>query len=294
MVGEDFAFNGSWLSDFDMKMYDPEDSQQFIGREINKSEMSLLREIPNHYSTHYSDVLVLSLLILKNPDIYDSKTAMRLTADEVNDIRAWLESPKLPAEMRMLSVDDSLDTYYFGVFTDVQPFIISQECYGLYLTFTCNAPYGFSPCVSNTYDISSATVDGSFYNQSSERCSYLMPTVEIVSSSQFNGTEKLSIRNNSDAGNTMKITMPKGVEKLILDCGKKQITDGERNPVSMSDIGLVLPQDDNYSFVSAETYLFYWLRFIYGVNSLSFIPENNKTISKVNIHVRYPRKTGGF
>ena len=294
MVGEDFAFNGSWLSDFDMKMYDPEESQQFISREIEKAEISLLREIPNHYSTRYSDVLVLSLLILKNPDIYDSKNAMRLTADEVNDIRAWLESPKMPVEMRMLSVDDSLDTYYFGVFTDVQPFIISQECYGLYLTFTCNAPYGFSPYVSNTYNISSAIVTGSFYNQSSERCSYLKPIVEIISSSQFNGTEKLSIKNNSDNGNTMNITMPKGIKKLVLDCREKQITDENGNLISMSDIGLTLPQSDNYNFVSAELYLFYWIRFVHGVNDLSFIPENNKTISKVNIHVRYPRKSGGF
>lgn len=294
MVGEDFAFNGSWLSDFDMKMYDPEESQQFISREIDKSEISLLREIPNHYSTHYSDVLVLSLLITKNPDIYDSKLAMRLSADEVNDIRAWLESPKMPVEMRMLSVDDSLDTYYFGVFTDVQPFIISQECYGLYLTFTCNAPYGFSPLVSNTYDISSATVNGTFYNQSSERCSYLKPIVEIVSSSKFNGTEKLSIQNKSDKNNTMKITMPRNVKALTIDCAKKQITDENGNLISMSDIGLTLPQSNNYNFVSAETFLFYWLRFVYGVNELTFIPENNRTISKVNIHVRYPRKSGGF
>ena len=88
--------------------------------------------------------------------------------------------------------------------------------------------------------------------------------------------------------------MPKGIKKLVLDCREKQITDENGNLISMSDIGLTLPQSDNYNFVSAELYLFYWIRFVHGVNDLSFIPENNKTISKVNIHVRYPRKSGGF
>lgn len=294
MIGENFAFNGSWLSDFDMKMYDPEDSQQFIGREIDKADISLLREIPNHYSTHYSDVLVLSLLILKNPDIYDSKDAMRLTADEINDIRSWLESPKLPSEMRMISDEDSLDTYYFGIFTNVQPFIIAQECFGFYLTFTCNAPYGFSQYVSNSYNISSSTVNGSFYNQSSERYSYLKPIVEIISNSQFNGAEKISIKNNSDKGNMMVITPPKGKKSIRLDCRNKKITDEDGNLISISDIGLTIPQNNNYNFVSADTFLFYWLRLVYGVNELSFIPQNNATISSVNIYARYPRKSGGF
>lgn len=294
MIGENFAFNGSWLSDFDMKMYDPEDSQQFIGREIDKADISLLREMPNHYSTHYSDVLVLSLLILKNPDIYDSKDAMRLTADEINDIRSWLESPKLPSEMRMISDEDCLDTYYFGIFTSVQPFIIAQECFGFYLTFTCNAPYGFSQYVSNSYNISSSITSGSFYNQSSERYSYLKPILEIISSSQFNGIEKISIKNYSDKGNTMVITPPKGKKSIRLDCRRKKIIDEDGNLIPTSDIGLTIPQSNNYNFVSADTFLFYWLRLAYGVNELSFIPQNNATISSVNIYARYPRKSGGF
>lgn len=294
MVGEDFSFNGKWLSEFDMKMYDPEEPQQFISREIDKADISTMREIPNHYSAHYSDVLVLSLLITKDPDIYDNQNDMRLIPDEINDIRAWLESPKLPVEMRMLAVDDSLDTYYFGVFTNVQPFIVAQECYGLYLTFTCNAPYGFSTDISNIYDITAAAVSGTFYNQSSERCGFLKPIVEIISSSSFDGTEKISIVNVSDGGNTMTVVPPKGVKILRLDCAKKQITDENGSMVPMSKIGLSIPQDDDYSFVSAETFLFYWLRFLYGVNNLNFITQNKTTISKVAIHVRYPRKSGGF
>lgn len=294
MVGEDFAFNGSWLSDYDLKMYDPEDSQQFIGREIEKADISALREMPNHYSTHYTDVLVLSFLVLKNPDVYDTDD-MKLTGDEVNEIRSWLESPKLPTEMHMLSVEDSFDTYYFGVFTSVQPYIIRQDCYGLYLTFTCNAPYGFSAYVTNRYNITGNNItNSSFYNQSAEKNSFVKPIIKIRSKSTFNGSESIELQNKSDGNNKMVIILPKGVNVLIIDCAKKQITDQDGNAVSMYDIGLRMPTGDNYNFISADTFLFYWFRLAYGANQLVFTPKNNVSISSVEISARYPRKSGGF
>jgi phage-related protein len=233
-------------------------------------------------------------LVLKNPDIYDTDE-MRLTGDDVDEIRAWLESPKTPAELHMMFVEDSFDTYYFGIFTDVQPYIFEQDCYGLYLTFTCNAPYGFSPYVKNKYVISNNDItSGSFYNNSSEKNSFVKPLVTIYSSGVFNGSEKITIQNKTDNNNSMVITLPKGISKLIIDTQKKQITDQDGNLITMSDIGVTVPSSDEYNFISAETYLFYWFRLAYGANQLLFIPENNSTITTVEISARHPRKSGGF
>lgn len=295
MLGEDFAYNGRWLSEFDMRMYDQGESQQFVGREINRSDITPIRGIPNHYSTRYGDTLVLDMLVCKNTDLYDSTDEMRFTADELNEVRSWLESPKMPTELKVAhGEDDSIDTCYFGIFTDVQPFVFTQECFGLYLTFTCNAPYGFSSLVSCSYKIASSVIKGSFYNHSSERCDYLKPLVEIISSSKFNGSEKLTIRNESDGGNEMSVTPPKNTRILRIDCSRKRVTDENGSLVPLSGIGLAIPQSNNYSFVSAETYLFYWLRFIYGVNELVFTTQSKETISEVKIQARYPRKSGGF
>ena len=197
MIGEDFHYNNFWLSDYGMKMYDPEDTQQFIGREIDKSGLSPLRKVPSHYSVHYANVLTLSFLILKDTDICMKQEDYQLTGEEIHALRSWLESPDTPDPLLVLPYDGGDDVYYFGIFTDIQPFIAAHECCGLYLTFTCNAPFGFSSVISNTYKINSfvGDVEGSFQNASAEQRDYLKPEIRIFSEAAFNGTEKIIIKN---------------------------------------------------------------------------------------------------
>ena len=68
MVGNDFYFDGHWLSEFGMRVYDPYDSQQFVSREIDKADITPLRPVPNHYSAHYSDALTLSFLVVRDEE----------------------------------------------------------------------------------------------------------------------------------------------------------------------------------------------------------------------------------
>ncbi len=296
MIGEDFHYNNFWLSDYGMKMYDPEETQQFIGREIDKSGLSPLRKVPNHYSVHYSNVLTLSFLILKDTHTCMSQEDYQLNGEEIHTIRSWLESPDTPAPLFVLPYDGGSDVYYFGIFTDIQPFIVAHECCGLYLTFTCNAPFGFSSVISSTYKINSFVGDitGSFHNASAEQQDYLKPEIRIFSEDTFDGTEKIVIKNITDNNQSMALTMPRGASALLLDCRRQRITDENHRLIAMSDVGIAMPDMTADSYVSAELYTFYWLRFVHGNNRLVFSMPNPNTISKIQINARYIIKSGGF
>lgn len=321
MLGNDFTYGEYSLSDFDMKMYDPDDEQQFVRREIDKSEITSVRPMPNHYSTHYADVLELHFFIVKDTDEYLTQEEMRMTANEVNNVRAWFESPKTPT---MLSVEsenenDNTDdmTYYFGIFTDVEPFIIGQECFGLYLTFTCNSPYGFSEIKESTYTLGAVNIlaeDGTnlldesdnaiigeggtgnftYSNTSAEHKDYLRPIVKISSTSTFGANEQIQIKNVTDGNKIMLLSLPKGKSYITIDCQKKKITDNNGKIIPLSDIGLTLPISDDYNFVSAELYTFYWLRLLSGTNNLNISCQGSNSISNIKISARHIRKSGGF
>lgn len=296
MVGNDFYYDGHWLSEFGMKVYDPEDTQQFVSRDIDKSDISTLRPIPNHYSAHYSDVLTLSFLIIKDDEDEPlTQEETKLDGEEISYIRAWLESPKIPCEFTSPTEEDVIATTYFGLFTSIQPYLINHECFGMYLTFTCNAPYGFSDVYSKTFNMQgNVTVSGYFANYSAEHNEYLKPTIIIKSADTFVSGETIRIENVSDNNKYMLLAIPEGLSSITIDCQKKCITDNNGNILSLSDVGLTLPISSDYNYVSAELYTFYWLRLLPDRNNLAFTCNENSTIRTVTISSRYIIKSGGF
>lgn len=222
MIGDDFSYGDFWLSDFNMSMLSPEESQQFVGRNIEKSEITSLRAKPLHYGATYADTLILHFLIVKTEGICGTEQEQLIMKDsEIHDLRRWLESPKLPVHMEVsLSGEHDIITHYFGLFTDVQPYMIGSHCCGLNLTFTCDSPYGYSGINSTTYKINKLTsvVSGTYINGSAELNEYLMPTIEIVSTSTFGSNEKITITNTTDGGKKMILNLPAGKKKLIIDC----------------------------------------------------------------------------
>lgn len=297
MIGEDFHYNNFWLSDYGMRMYASENTVQFVGREIDKSDLTSIRKTPNHYSVHYSDTKTLSFLILKDTCSYSYQKEYKLTGKEINTLRSWLESPKTPIPLYVLPSDDTgINVYYYGVFTDIQPFLVNQVCYGLYLTFTCNAPYGFSEAIINTYKINSLVGDiyGNFYSASTEQCDYIYPIIRIYSSSVFNGTEKISLKNISDNNSSMNLTMPKGVSILNIDCKNQSILDENGDLILLRNVRSDIPDKSEYSFLSVYPLYFYWIRFLHGENKLCISTLNENTISKIEIESRFAIKSGGF
>lgn len=296
MVGNDFYYDGHWLSEFGMRVYDPEDEQQFAGRDIDKADITPIRPIPNHYSTHYSNVLTLSFLIIKTDECNAlPEIETKMDGEEINDVRAWLESPKTPKELQAPTDNDVMVTTYYGLFTEIKPFLIHTECYGLYLTFTCNAPYGFSDVYKKKYKIfSGGSAKGYFMNYSSEQCEYLRPIITIKSSSVFASGETIDIENISDDNKHMFLTIPEGASFIKIDCQKKIITDNNGNIIPLSDVGITIPVSSDYNFISSELYSFYWFRLLPKKNELMFTTNRNSTINTLTIETRYIIKSGGF
>lgn len=320
MNGKDFYYNGHWLSDFGMMMFDPNDTQSFVGRTIDKANITPARQIPNHYSTYYSDVLTLSFLIIKDEENggnilcengtnitdengnnliveinYLSQEGKKLTGEDINVIRAWLESPKTPEKFFSLLEDDVVSTYYFGVFSNVQPFIVGTECFGLYLTFSCNAPYGFSDVYKDNILLQNGTEKTVVItNYSAERNEYTKPIIIIKSSSTFGDNNTIKITNVSDGNKFMLLTMPKNLTSVTIDCQKKIIKDNDGNILTLNDVGLSLPISNEYNFISSELYIFYWLRLLPDENTLKILPSLGSTIQSLEIQARYIIKSGGF
>lgn len=295
MVGEDFMYGSSWLSDFDMMMVSSEDAQQFVSRNFDRGDITSLRAKPNHYSAIYNDSLTLSFFIMKT-DGCDEQDKYKITGDEVHYLRSWLESPKKPTELVVTNDENEINVHYYGIFSSVQPFVHEDSCYGLYLTFTCDSPYGYSDEFKMRYNISSSVVavSGKFVNMSAEHEEYLMPVVTISSSSTFGSNETLSIKNVSDNNKEMVLTLPQGSSKLVIDCEKKIVTDGNGNLVTMSSLGVTVPQNSTYNFISTDMFVFYWLSLVHGENRLTFTPSSTNTISTVEISTKYIVKSGGF
>ena len=208
---------------------------------------------------------------------------------------AWLESPKLPTKLIAPTEDDIVTTNYFGVFTDIQPYTVGNECYGLFLTFSCNAPYGFSDVNTKKYVLQSGVERNIiFMNNSAEHYEYIKPTVIIKSSSTFGNNNTIRITNVTDGNKYMFLKMPVGISKIIIDCQKKSIQDNNGNIITLSDLGITLPTSNNYNFVSAELYVFYWLRLLPNKNNIKFLTSEGSTISEVEIQSRNVLKSGGF
>lgn len=295
MIGEDFCYDGQWLSSYTMKMYDPDNEQAFVDREIDRSEFTSIRSTPNHFSTHYAESLILEFFIIRDVEKYDYHE-LALSGDDIHELRSWLESAKTPKELIVPEQYDDKNTHYFGIFTSVQPFIVGCTCYGLKLIFTCNSPYGFSDIITSSFAIngSSNAVANRIYNGSAEKTEYMMPTIIINSSSIFGSSESVAITNETDGGKIMNISLPRGLTKLIIDCSKKIITDGSGNLIPLSNIGVGLPNTDYYSFISADHYMFYWLRLLPDFNNISISASSGNTITTIDISGRYIMKSGGF
>ena len=311
MLRSNFKYNGKSLSDFGMKMYDADQDPQGVARKIDKAAQTSAREVPNHYATYRDAVLVHHFLIIKDPDLYESSFDLRLTDKDIHILKSWLFSTTMPTELILPIDDEEIQVSYFGVFTDVEYFIpVQKSCFGLALTFTCNAPYGFSPVTSKRFYINSTEVLGDYLNSAVEFAKMIPPKIIIQASSgsTFSG-ETLTLINHKDSDRHMDIRLPNGLDRVTIDCQTKVAMGRTTNngvttelPLTLSDLGLELfsvDTDDTRSFQLLNLYgNMYWLCLLHGSNPLEFVTSvpdggtfHNYT---VEIQTRYILEAGGF
>ena len=279
-----FYFNGRSLSDYNACLYDGESDQMFPAREIIFTGLSSVDSKVNVFGTKYSDTLELHGLICKDPDFYLTQEEREFTDFDIRNIKSWLMSPKLPMELIPYGIDMfASDVSYFGIFTEIQPFMVAGKVFGLYFTFKCNSPYGYSGLYTKEYDLSNAAVsEGSFYNSSDELCDYLYPQIKVYVSSRI-GT--LTIKNNTDNGNEMKVNLI-NCEYFVIDTYNMMVYDNKNNPILLCDLG--------WTGADAIGQKIYWFRLLPGENNLTFSTSVSGSVEKIEISARFVRKAGGF
>lgn len=294
MIGTDFIFRDRYLSEFGLIMANPESNDSFPEFDIDKGDISAVRSCPKHYGKHYTDVLKLNFLLIKDPCANNVQSDMVLSGEMIDSVRSWLESPSLPTKLVVFFESEPVRVNYYGTFTSVQPYLFNSECYGLSLTFTCNAPYGFSDDVVRIYSDITDEFSDIYTNYSSEEFSYLYPKIIIDATSNFDGSESISITNHSDADNLMNIKMPSGKSSITINCKEKSVVDSDGKAVPLSLLG-VSPIGNGYNhLLSSDVVLFYWLRFLHGDNKLSFSTSSPDHFSKIELVTAYEIKSGGF
>lgn len=296
MVGIDFSYNGYNLSDFNMMMCNPNEEQQFNSRSFDKSEITPIRFRPNHYGSKFDDVLTFTMLIMKQIDDTKKQFDYLLSDEEIHQLRSWLESPKTPTEFVPVISGQKIEVHYYGIFTEIRPQLYEAKCQGLYLTFTCDSPFGYSQTIKKNFQLENGQthISGSFSNIEDEYIEYEKPKILINSKSGFQDDETITITNQSMSNVSMTFKLPTDVASIIVDCQNKIITDGNGKLISMKDVGLDLLMENDYNYINAQVYLFYWLSLTAGENIIDIELSEEHTVSNIEISTRYIIKSGGF
>ena len=281
MVGSDFLFLDKHLLDFNMIMAKPNvDAVSGLNREILKGSTNAYRSQAIHYGTKYSDVLTLSIFIIKYNCDYDD---IEISPFELRKLQSWLTSNKLPQSLYVYS-KEGITYEYYGIFTEITPFSING-LNGLNLTFTCDSPY--------VYDTKKAIINKEeavntklqrLYCDTDETEEPIYPYIEFIP----NSAGEISFVNHNDEDKEMKLTFSEKYEKVIIDCKLKRIiADGKA--LSLSDVGWSVENLSDFNNVNTGLYKMYWLRLLPERNYVDVTGDGDFTITYKNL-----QKLGGL
>ena len=298
MLRSDFTYNGRSLSDFYMKMYDPDDVPSMPSRTIEKSEIGVTRERPHHYGAYFSDVKTHHFRLIHDPEHYATPYDLRLTDREINEIVTWLMQPEYPEELVATIDDESISVIYRGLFTDVKYFTVGQDCYGLDVTFTCDAPYGYSPLISKRFKMQTQNMNGIFSNDLLPRATFLPPVITVTSNDGTFQRCAFSINNLTDLNGQrpLLVWLPEGYCTLQIDCDKKRIcaidAQGTSTLLRLSDLGVDLTANDPPQEI--RSFAFDWPRLLPCDNRFNFQTTMQNPDFTVEVQTRYIIHAGGF
>lgn len=293
MTGNDLYYDGTWLSNLGLIMYDPDDDQEWVERNFVTTNQNGNRPEQTFYGETYDGTLQLHFLIGKNPSIYHTQKEQQFTQQDIELVRKWLESNQIPLELKCKN-QDSDEVSYFGVFQEAQPFLVATKCYGIYYTFQCNTPYAYSSIYKKEIPLSSSTsVNTSFDCSMSKKYSYAYPIIKIYTNSSVSNKGKLSITNKSDKNKTMGFNVP-NIKCLILDTKTKQAYSDDGTLIPIDTLGWNTSEALNYTSLFTNTVNLYWLRLVDGTNNLLIAQTVANAIDKIIIETRFIRKADGF
>lgn len=189
--------------------------------------------IQSKTSTTYDSICTTSFDIVKYNCLYDSD--IRMNSLEVRELMKWLNRHDYFKFKLLNDTTFESDVYYYGTFNVVE-IAIGKEIIGLRLTFTSNAPYGFTEPVNVKYMMLDTSSTVSAFGENDEYCKILPKTViRCFHDGDLNIT-------NQTSGTLMSIKNCKLGEKITIDGEHKIIVSDTRE---QSDIA----NEFNYEYL---------------------------------------------
>lgn len=187
-------------------------------------------------SSSYENVYTMSPFeIMKSPCGKDNDE-MYLTDKEVSQLMMWLNRREYRKFKLINSVNENMDICYYGSF-NVKQKMYGDNIIGLSLTFTSNAPYGFTDEVSLDFNVIENNEKFYIYGDGDE-IGHVYPKMTITCVQD--GDIKIT---NNTTGNILSIKNCKQDEILYIDGELKIIT------TTRTDEHTTLYSDFNYEFL---------------------------------------------
>lgn len=226
---KDFIYRNQRLSDLgfiaSVSFEGSDDLPLGLSREIEKSETNKYRKSANQTGIKYSeDNLSFEIDIMKDPCQYHTQDDLEFTDKDVRKITRWLSSPQfyLPLKCEYASSSQRNSLTYYGIFTNIEKWVIANKTYGLKLTFSCSTPFAYTDDI-----ICTVQAEGNktlvINNEDDELDDYVYPILNINAAQ----TGDIFICNLSDCtllneGSLYPSTVPSG---LPIDILQQKISD---------------------------------------------------------------------
>ncbi|MGF0034534.1 phage tail domain-containing protein [Bariatricus sp. SGI.154] len=200
-IFKDFTYLDRKLSELDghyvsVDFEQNPDSAFAFSRDISYGDTNHYRTEPNVSWSHLGDRLTFELHIVKDPDYYSSQADAILTNGDIRELTRWLTST-ITSQYLILEYEEQApyDTpCYYGQFSDIRPFNINGDVYGLRLIFECSSPYGYTEELVDTMILKGNTHEYILNSQDDRLEDYCYPSIRIES----NVTGQIFLCNLSD------------------------------------------------------------------------------------------------
>lgn len=185
---KDFTFLGKKLSELNghyvsVDFNQNPDSAFAFGRDINYGDTNRYRTEPNVGYSYLSDKLQFELHLVKDEEYLETPSEALFTDADIREITRWLTSTSSSEYLAFDYADDEYycTPYYYGQFSDIKPFNVNGDVYGLILVFECSTPYGYTDEIVDTFSCREGISRYTLYNQDDRLNDYCYPTLHITS-----------------------------------------------------------------------------------------------------------------
>lgn len=252
-ICDDFTYGGvqilKTLSLLSIDFNSDSDITLGLKRDIISGETNKYRNVKNHLGTKDTEPLSFEIDVVKSAALYNaSPDVCEFSDTDIENVAGYLLNNNYPKQLIIL--DRNADnTYtaqkigYYGIFTDIQTFVVSGRVMGLKLFFTCDSIYG------KTYSVSRGDF-GKYTAINSKKASLFINYETNLSAATT--YPKITITSTSATTTVSDVIVANITDGVVLANGK--ITVGANNSETMTNlIAAIETYATNHGYTTSYT-----------------------------------------